>query len=87
MQRLTDFWDCFVYEKLLMGVFQSLVSQFKICLIPEEDLWENGQIPEDDLPRMALSPDWPTSRNLKREFDETSSLYSHLSGTSEPALS
>ncbi len=57
----------------LPAFFSPRKVNLKICLIPEEDLWENGQIPKDDFPRMA-TPWLMTSRNLNRWFDETSNL-------------
>ncbi len=53
--------------------FSSLESQYKNWPNPRRWLHENGQIPEDDLPRLAKF--WlAASQNLKRGYDETSSL-------------
>ncbi len=52
-----DFWDGFVQSKWLTSIFQSTESQFKNQANLRRWLTstKNGQIPEDDLPRMAKS--------------------------------
>ncbi len=72
-QQFKDFWDGFVQSKSLTGAFQSPESQFKNRPNPKRWLTKNGQIPEDDLQRLAKSR-LMTSWNLESGFDDTSRL-------------
>jgi hypothetical protein len=73
LQELKDFGNGFSNQRDLTVFSSPQKVNLKIGLIPEDDLPKNGQIPADDILRLAKS--WlRTSRNLKRRFDETSSL-------------